>query len=187
MVARAAISVSHFVKPRGLSVQTSKLKSGKRSSNASRNARVHQGNEEYSVCETSVRDLGLILRTLRVNQIYGDGDSSVYDPVIDLVKMRIREIKVQNLTQQVDDYMACCSDIERYKEIENRNIEKERFYSRFSSWKPTVRYAEFTHDDKIMEAQVRLHEITERCRDFEEREKAFKLKTFGRLASRIDF
>jgi hypothetical protein len=176
MVARAAISVSHFVKPRGLSVQTSKLKSGKRSSNASRNARVHQGNEEYAVYETSVRDLGLILRTLRVNQIYGDGDSSVYDPVIDLVKMRIREIKVQNLTQQVDDYMACCSDIER-----------ERFYSRFSSWKPTVRHAEFTHDDKIMEAQVRLHEITERCRDFEEREKAFKLKTFGRLASRIDF
>ena len=104
-----------------------------------------------------------------------------------LVKLRMHELKMQSLNERMNEYMICCSEIERFKEIETRNIEKERFYSKFTSWRPSVRHTEFTHEDKLMEAQVRLHEIVERCRDFEEREKIFKKATFGRLASRIDF
>ena len=187
MVARPMISASHFAKPRILSVQTSKSKFGKPSSNKRQGVRMHQKNTTHSIYEMGLRDLGIILKTLRVNQIYGEEPSSMYDPAIDLVKMRMHELKIQNLNERMNEYMMCCSEIERYKEIETRNIEKERFYSKFGTWTPTVRHSDFTHDDKLMEAQVRLHEITERCRDFKERERIFKIRTFGRLASRIDF
>lgn len=187
MVARPMISASHFAKSRGLSVQTSRSKFGKKSSNKRCDVRAHQKKTEHSIYDMSFRDLGIILRTLRVNQIYGDEDSSIYDPAIDLVKLRMHELKMQSLNERMNEYMICCSEIERFKEIETRNIEKERFYSKFTSWRPSVRHTEFTHEDKLTEAQVRLYEIVERCRDFEEREKIFKKATFGRLASRIDF
>jgi len=187
MVARPTISASHFARPRVLSVQTSKSKFGKKSSNRMCDARAHQKKNEHSIYGMSFRDLGVILRTLRVNQIYGDEDSSIYDPMIDAVKVRMRELKMQNLNERMNEYTVCCSEIERFKEIEKWNGEKERFYCRFASWRPSKRHTEFTHHDKLTEAQVRLYEITERCRDFEERENIFKKMTFGRLASRIDF
>jgi hypothetical protein len=186
MVARPMISALRSVKPRDLCVQTSKSKFGKRSSNKRCGVRMHQKNN-HSIYDMSFRDLGIILKTLRVHQIYGEEDSSMYDPAIDLVRLRMHELKMQTLNDRMNEYMVCCSEIERFKEIENRNIEKERFYSKFSSWRPSTRHTEFTHDDKLMEAQVRLYEIVERCRDFEQREKIFKKSTFGRLASRIDF
>lgn len=187
MVARPMISASRFVRPLDLSVRMSKSKFGKKSSGTSRNVRVHQGKDDQPTYEANMKHLGTILKTLRLKQIYGNENSSIYDPVIDIVKMYMHELRVQNLTQRLDEYKTCCEEIERYKEIENKNIEKERFYSKFSSWKPSVRHDEFVHDDKLTEAQVRLYELIERCRDFEEREKIFKTKTFGRLASRIDF
>lgn len=187
MVARPMISASHFVKPRGLSAQMSKSKFGKKSSARRCDVRTHQKKTEHSIYEMSFRDLGIILRTLRVNQIYGDDDSSVYDPAIDLIKVRMNELKREKLNERMNEYMVCCSEIERFKEIEKKNAEKEHFYCKFTGWRPTKKHTEFTHDDKLMEAQVRLHEIVERCRDFEEREKIFKKMTFGRLASRIDF
>lgn len=187
MVARPMISASRFVKPRDLSVRMSKSKFGKTPSKVTRNVRMHQERDKQSDYEMNMNHLGLILKTLRMKQIYGNDSSSIYDPVIDIVKMYMHELRVHNLTQRLDEYKTCCEEFERYKEIEARNAEKERFYSKFSSWKQTKVHEEFTHDDKLMEAQVRLYEIIERCRDFEEREKAFKTKTFGKLASRIDF
>ena len=149
--------------------------------------RAHQKKNEHSIYGMSFRDLGVILRTLRVNQIYGDEDSSIYDPMIDRVKLRMHALKMQNLNERMNEYMVCCSEIERFNEIEKKNAEKEQFYCRFASWRPSKKHTEFTNDDKLMEVQVRLHEIVERCRDFEERENIFKKMTFGRLASRIDF
>lgn len=187
MVARPMISASHFAKPRGLSAQMSKSKFGKKSSTRRCDVRTHQKKTEHSIYEMSFRDLGVILRTLRVNQIYGDDDSSVYDSAIDLIKVRMNELKREKLNERMNEYMVCCSEIERFKEIEKKNAEKEYFYCKFKGWRPTKKHTEFAHEDKLMEAQVRLHEIVERCRDFEEREKIFKKMTFGRLASRIDF
>src|SRR6056300_1666166 len=173
MVARPMISALRSVKPRDICVQTSKSKFGKRSSNKRCGVRMHQKNN-HSIYDMSFRDLGIILKTLRVHQIYGEEDSSMYDPAIDLVRLRMHELKMQTLNDRMNEYMVCCSEI-------------ERFNSKFSSWRPSTRHTEFTHDDKLMEAQVRLYEIVERCRDFEQREKIFKKSTFGRLASRIDF
>src|SRR6056300_1267380 len=122
------------------------------------------------------------------HELQGSGYHSQNSPCPpNLRRRRLHELKMQTLNDRMNEYMVCCSEIERYKEIEDRNIEKERFYSKFSSWRPSTRHTEFTHDDKLMEAQVRLYEIVERCRDFEQREKIFKKSTFGRLASRIDF
>ncbi len=187
MVARPTIFASHSVKPRGLSVQTSRSKFGKKSSNRRCDVRAHQKKTEHSIYDMNFRELGVILRTLRVNQIYGDEDSSIYDPMIDRVKLRMHALKMQSLNERMNEYMVCCSEIERFKKIEKWNNDREQFYCRFASWRPSKKHTEFTHHDKLMEAQVRLYEITERCRDFEEREKIFKKMTFGRLASRIDF
>jgi len=187
MVARPVTSASLSVKPRALSVRTCKSSYGKTSSKTIRNirARVHQENHIY---EMALSDLNVILRTLRVNQIFGEQKSSLYDPAIDIIRAKMDEVKHEQSLEYMEQYISCCSEIERYKEIEARNTEKEKFYSKFDLWEPTIKHAEYCSVDKVLEAQVRLHEISQRCEDFKKRERTFKIKTFGkRLAPRIDF
>jgi len=187
MVARPAISASLSAKPRTLSVQTSKSRYGKTSSKLIRTirARAHQENRIYDM---ALSDLNVILRSLRVNQIFGEQKSSLYDPAIDIIRAKMDELKNEQSRDYMEQYISCCSEIERYKEIEARNTEKERLYSKFDSWEPTVKHEEYHSNDKVLEAQVRLHEISQRCEDFKKRERIFKIKAFGkRLAPRVDF
>lgn len=187
---RHMITDSRFVNQQTRSAQTFKKLSGKNSyiPTKHRSVRVHQKNKDPSFYELNVSELNMLLRNLRINQIYGKGNSKLYDPAIDLVKDRLYELRQQETFYHMNDYMQYCSELDRYMEIEKLNNEKEQFYLRFNNWIPTRSHENYTCEDKMVEVQVRLHEIIERCKDFEKREKAFKEQTFGkRLASRVDF
>jgi predicted membrane chloride channel (bestrophin family) len=153
-----------------------------------RNVRVHQKNQDQPLNSLNIAELNVLLRNLRLNQIYGDGDSKLYQPAIDLIKSRLSHLRTKETIDIMNEYVDCCAELERYREIENQNVEKERFYTRFEEWVPTQKHDEYVSNDKLTEVQVRLYEISERCRDFEYRELKFKEKMFGkRLASRIEF
>lgn len=189
-LSRHMITDSRFVNRQTRSVQTFKKSSGKNSFTASkhRDVRVHQKNKDQGFYALNVNELNILLRNLRINQIYGQGNSKLFDPAIEAVKNRIYELRQVQQFEYVNDYVYYCSELERYMDIEKTNNEKEQFYARFNNWIPSRPYESYTCDDKMVEAQVRLHEIIERCKDFEKREKIFKEQTFGkRLASRVDF
>ena len=153
-----------------------------------RGVQMHQSNQEHSLNGLGLGDLNTLLRNLRMNQIYGDSYSQIYQPAIELIKDRMEVLRAEEAVENMNEYIYCCSELDKYREIENRNAEKEIFYSKFEYWTPSRKFTEYVSDDKLTEVQVRLHEITERCNDFEKREWIFKEKTFGkRLASRIEF
>jgi len=183
-------TASHSVKRHDRFARTYKSSYGKGLSipMKHRGVHMHQKNRDHTINRLNIGELNSLLRNLRLSQIYGDGHSQIYQPAIDVVKTRLNQLRAEETIENMNEYIHCCSELERYREIENRNIEKEIFYSKFEHWIPVERHEDFTSDDKLTEVQVRLYEISERCRDFKCRELKFKEKTFGsRLASRIDF
>jgi len=189
-LSRPMTTASRSAKRRVRSAKTYKSSYGKGLSipMKHRNVQMHQKSREHSINTLNIGELNVLLRNLRMNQIYGDGHSQIYQPAIDLVKNRLYQLRAEESMENANEYIYCCSELERYRDIENRNVEKERFYSKFKHWTPTQKHDEYVSEDKLAEVQVRLYEISERCRDFENRERLFKEKTFGkRLASRIEF
>ena len=189
-LSRPMTTASRSVKRRDRFARTYKSSYGKGLSipMKHRSVQMHQKNRDHSINNLNIGELNSLLRNLRLSQIYGDGHSQIYQPAIDLVKERLHQLRTEETMENMNEYIYCCSELERYRDLENRNIEKERFYSKFEHWTPSERHEDFVSDDKLAEVQVRLYEISERCRDFEKRERAFKEKTFGkRLASRIEF
>src|SRR5210317_1441556 len=128
MVARPMISALRSVKPRDLCVQTSKSKFGKRSSNKRCGVRMHQKNN-HSIYDMSFRDLGIILKTLRVHQIYGEEDSSMYDPAIDLVRLRMHELKMQTLNDRMNVFRANF-------QVGDLQLDTRNLLTTINSWKP---------------------------------------------------
>ena len=106
MVARPAISASLSAKPRTLSVQTSKSRYGKTSSKLIRTIRA-RARQENRIYDMALSDLNVILRTLRVNQIFGEQKSSLYDPAIDIIRAKMDELKNEQSRDYMEQYISC--------------------------------------------------------------------------------
>jgi len=181
----------HFVKQHLRCAPTSRCAYGKRSSipMKKRSVQMHQKNKDANFYDLNVSELKVILREVRLYQMFNDDYSKKYDSVVNTIRERISVLNEIEMNKYINDYAYYLNELKMSLENEKKNFEKERFYSKFSTWESSNPVVDmFTCDDKLVEVQVQLHESIERCRDFENRERIFKEKTFGkRLASRIDF
>lgn len=181
----------HFVKQHLRCAPTSKCAYGKRSSipMKKRSVQMHQKNKDTNFYDLNVSELKVILREVRLYQMFNDDYSKKYDSVVNTIRERIGVLNEIEMNKYINDYAYYSNELKMSLENEKRNFEKERFYSKFSTWEPSNPVIDmFTCDDKLTEVQVQLHESIERCDNFSKREKIFKEKTFGkRLSHRIDF
>lgn len=135
------------------------------------------------------KQLGGLLRDMRVHQIFGNGRADEHADSIRLIKERKESIEQEEFLERLNNYTHFSNELINSKNIEERNLEKALIYSKFSTWKYRFKpYEDFVSDDQLLEVQVRLHESIQRIEEFKHHEKIFKEKTFGRkLASRIEF
>jgi len=135
------------------------------------------------------KQLGGLLRDMRVHQIFGNGRADEHTDSIRLIKEKKESIEREEFLERLNNYTHFSNELIFSKNIEEKNLEKALRYCRFDTWNYRFKpYEDFVSDDKLLEVQVRLNESIQRVEDFKHHEQIFKEKTFGKnLANRIEF
>lgn len=135
------------------------------------------------------KQLGGLLRDMRVYQIFGNGRADEHADSIRLIKEKKESIEREEFLERLNDYTHFSNELIFSKNIEEKNLEKALFYCKFDTWDYRFKpYEEFVSNDKLLEVQVRLNESIQRIEEFKHHEQIFKEKTFGKnLAHRIEF
>jgi len=86
---------------------------------------MHQKNKDANFYDLNVSELKVILREVRLYQMFNDDYSKKYDSVVNTIRERISVLNEIEMNKYINDYAYYLNELKMSLENEKKNFEKD--------------------------------------------------------------